>query len=379
MQPTPLEHARFRIIPRDSKKLVIFFSGSSTPDHVFRWWKEANRIDASAILVNNGPNEWYQRGIEGLGLSVDAVVDTFQKWAAHLGATKIYTVGTSMGGAGALLYGAKLNAKVLAFAAETRLDFPHGNVKRLMTKDFTPEYPDLRPIISESKGTFDLISGESEPVDLLSASLICDLPNVNVVTLKRVSHGPPNYLKVRKRLTPLIDAFISDQPQPPFEEEGNGAYLDGFSENLYAAYCADKEKRYSDAENYSRKALSIYPDSEFSIALLGKSIFMQGRAKEALPYIRDATRLHSRVENRHLYASCLLKAGRKNDAVTVFKKIIDKYPDYADGYAGLANIYASANSYKSALSLIKKAVKLEPNRSIFKKKMIEYQNSVSSH
>ncbi|MEN5112846.1 tetratricopeptide repeat protein [Brevundimonas diminuta] len=374
MQPTVLEHPRFRVIPRPSNKLVVFFSGSTTPDHVFRWWKAAQRTEASAILVNNGPNEWYQRGIEGLGGSVDEVVDTIRKWADHLGATRLYTVGTSMGGAGALLYGAKLGANVLAFAAETRLDFPHGNVRRLMSKEFTPEYPDLRPLVESAAGYITLISGESEPVDLVSAASLTGIPRVNVVSLKKVTHGPPNYLKARKRLIPLVDAFLADQRLPDFEEEGMGAHTKGFPEALYAAYCSDREKRHTDTAKHAAEALSLYPESELAMALLGKSLMLQGRATVALPLLRDATRLHSKAENRFLYGTCLLKVGRRSDAATTFKKMIEKYPDNAEGYYGLASVYADAASYKSAVSMMKKAIKHAPHRISFNKKLDQYMS-----
>lgn len=100
-----------------------------------------------------------------------------------------------MGGAGALIYGAKLDARTLAFAAETRTDSPLGDVQRLMDKPYVPPHGELRPMIAQSKMCADLISGESEPVDLLSASLIGDLPQVNVISLKKAAHGPPNYPK----------------------------------------------------------------------------------------------------------------------------------------------------------------------------------------
>lgn len=71
MEPTPREHPRFRVIPRPSDQVAIFFSGSSAPDHHFHWWKIANRIDANVILVNNGLNQWYQNGVPGLGDSYE--------------------------------------------------------------------------------------------------------------------------------------------------------------------------------------------------------------------------------------------------------------------------------------------------------------------
>lgn len=366
--PTVLEHPRFRVFPRKSNQLAIFFSGSSTPDHEFRWWKIANRISASAILVNNGPNEWYQRGIDGLGGSVDEVASTFRAWADHLDATRIYTIGTSMGGAGALIYGAKLDAKTLAFAAETRTDFPWGNVQRLMDKTFVPPHGELRSMIAQSKGCVDLICGESEPVDLLSASLIGDLPQVNVISLKKVAHGPPNYLKNRGRLDGVLDAFLSDRPLPPFPEQGDGAE-GGYPAALYDAYCADKEKRFGDAEQAARQALAIYPNAELATALLGRALLYQGRALEAVPILREAMTLHPTSENRFLLATAMEKSGDVVGAVAIHKEILKRYPTFSRSHYALGKIYAAKKSWRSALKRLRMAIDCDPGRANFKREL----------
>lgn len=138
MKLGPIEHPRYRIVPRDSKKLVIFFSGTGVEDYRFHWWNMGQRIDASIIYVNNGRNEWYMRGIPGIGDTYETTVAGFMTWAKALGATDIFACGGSMGGSGALIYGVPLGARVLGMGFETRLDFPWGNVQRLMLRDFIP-------------------------------------------------------------------------------------------------------------------------------------------------------------------------------------------------------------------------------------------------
>ncbi len=45
-KPGPIEHPRYRKrIPRASKKLAIFFSGTGVADNVFHWLNMGQRIE----------------------------------------------------------------------------------------------------------------------------------------------------------------------------------------------------------------------------------------------------------------------------------------------------------------------------------------------
>lgn len=269
MQPTPLEHARFRIIPRDSKKLVIFFSDASTPDHEFHWWKAADRIKASVILVNNGPNEWYQRGIEGLGTSVDDVVDVFQKWAVHLGATKIYTIGTGMGGSGALLYGAKLNANALAFAGEECLN--PNSLDKSYTKNFFTEIQDLYPVLLQSKGTLDVYYNETDSKLLSEALELSKIPKSNITTLRCGTTTSAKFLRSIGQLNDVIDNFISNTPKLSFDVEGQAIYIPNFVELINSAFIAKRKNDFNNAINIATECSNIYPESELARLIINNS------------------------------------------------------------------------------------------------------------
>ncbi|MBG7616462.1 hypothetical protein IWC96_14385 [Brevundimonas sp. BAL450] len=369
MQPMPLEHARFRVFPRQSHQLAIFFSGSSTPDHEFRWWKIGNRIDASVILVNNGPNEWYQGGIDGLGSTRVEVTNTFRAYAKVLGAKRLYTVGTSMGGTGAILHGVPLGARVLAFAAETRMDWPWSNVRRLMVPGFKPPASNLRPIMAKARAPIYLYAGECEPVDLVSAQYVADLPNVFAESMRRVTHGPPSYLKARDRLDPLIDAFLQDEHLPKMPEGGWGLEGD-FAVHLYDAYCADREKRFEDAVRAANAAVRFYPRSEYANYLLGKGLLHLKHYAKAEAALQEAVNLHRGLWPARLHlATAIEKQGRAVEAVALYKQmdrnvIVGGRANYA-----LGQIYLSKGSTASALKRFRNAVELDPHRAAFRARL----------
>ena len=370
-KPGPTEHPRYRVIPRDSKKLAIFFSGTGVDDNVFHWWKMGQRIDASVIYVNNGRNEWYMKGIPGLGDSYGATVEAFRNWADALGATDIYTCGGSMGGSGALIYGVPLGARVLGLGFETHLNFPWGNVQRLMLRDFVPEFTDFRPLVAKARQRIVVYAGESEPVDLAAAAHIADLPMVETVTLRGVGHGPPSHLRNRGRLDPLFDALLNDEPLPEVPNAGAGL-RSGFPDALYAAYCANQEKRWGDLEGLARKAVEIYPTSEHATMFLGRALLQQQKAKLAVPVLRQAISLYPNSRDaRLLLASATEKTGDLAGAVAIHKSILAQWPSFGLSHYGLGRIYAGKKSLRAAIKCLERAVEHDPYRAAFRSKLEE--------
>lgn len=366
--PTPLSHPRFRVIPRRSKQLVIFFSDASTPDNVFHWDAHAKRLKASVILVNNGPDEWYQGGIDGLGASVDEAVGTIQRWAAHLGATRLYTIGTAMGGTGALLYGAKLNANVLTFSPDTMLGLPLSDPHRLMSTGL--QHADLRHLLmARTAGSVGIISAEGDPVDLLSAAHLTGIIRVNVISIQRTNRKTSAHLHKQKLLNPIVDAFLADQRFPDLEAEGMGAHIPDLPEALYEAFYADSEGRFADAERHARLALELYPEAATAATLLGKSLMEQGRFKEALPIVRDAAKTNRSLENRFMLASLRENIGDLDVAVGMHKRILDLYPKFARSHYAIGQIEAQSENWQAAMSHLEAAVQLEPETEIFHKEL----------
>lgn len=367
--PTALQHPRFRVIPRGSKQLVIFFSDASTPDNVFQWDVRAKRLKASVILVNNGPDEWYQGGIDGLGSSVDEVIGTIQRWADHLGATRLYTVGTGMGGTGALLYGAKLNANALVFSPDVLLSLPLSEPHRLMPTGL--QRADLRDLLmARTAGNVDIFSAEGDPVDLLSAAHLTEIIRVNVISILRTDSKASAYLHKLKLLNPIVDAFLADQPLPDLEAEGVGAHIPGLPESLYEAFYADSDQRFADAERHARQALELYPEATTAAALLGKSLMEQGRFEEALPIVRDAAKTHPSSENRFMLASAFQHTGDLDRAVTTHKRILDLYPKFGRSHYALGQIDAHNESWQTALKHLETAVAIEPENQAFQREMV---------
>lgn len=367
--PTPLDHPRFRVFPRKSDKLAIFFSGSNTADHSFEWLDTARRIDASAIVVSNGRNQWYQGGIDGLGHGRNEVTGSFRHWAKHLGASSFYTVGAAMGGTGALLHGVPLGARVLAFSCETQMDLVGGHVQRLMEKGLTPSVPDLRPMVEKSRAPVFLYAGESDPVDLYSAFNLADLPNVFADSLRRVQHGVVSYLDRKGRLAPMIDAFLDNQHLPRMPEGGWGLE-ERFAETLYAAHSADIERRWGDAARLSKRAMNTYPRSDYANYLHGKAMLHLGKFSHAESALTTAVALNRGLAPaRLLLARATERMGRLDEAIAAYAQIADHPIIGGRANFSLGQIHSRRGDLTSALACFRRAVEMDPQRANFRARL----------
>ncbi len=48
-------------------------------------------------------------------------------------------------------------------------------------------------------------------------------------------------------------------------------------------------------------------------------------------------------------------------AVNAFKKLIETYPDYIEGYLGLGHAYERLSQYDDAIEAVQKAIEINPN------------------
>lgn len=265
---------------RGSKKLVIFFSATGTSDYNFHFLRTANELTEHTLLINNGRNEWYNHGINGLGKSAQECANNILKLASNLGAKEIYTIGQSMGGYGAVLYGHLLNAKSLAFGIESELCLPFSRSKKLLVKDCDIIF-DMNQIISNSRNKIYLFSGESDPIDIYCLSKLKPNKNVEIHTLRGVSHAPAGYLKSRKMLNPLIFNFINNKPLPAIKAEGNALKRKDFPETFFKQFQSFKKKQFLESIEFGKKSATLSPDNYYVRHLLSKSYKQVKLSKEA--------------------------------------------------------------------------------------------------
>lgn len=145
---------------------------------------------ASMIRLVDASGNLYQNGISQLAPNLDTTIFKLKEIIKGLGANRIFTIGTSGGGFGALRYGIELNAEnILLYSPPTNLqmsflrennDFRARAVIRRVNRDLTPEQLDMYALLKNSphKPRIDAYFSADNPGDRAQVMNIADLPNV---------------------------------------------------------------------------------------------------------------------------------------------------------------------------------------------------------
>lgn len=365
--PTAYLGDNFEVVPEPgSTKLVIYLSATGMPPRQFNFWRPGNAVRTHRMFANNS-RAWYQGGIPGLGASVRETVGTILAWAEFLGAKEIYTVGGSMGGYGAALFGCLLKARVLAFSWESELDLEGSRSRKLMDPGTTITFRDLRPLIADTVGPVFNLIGERDAVDAFSMSRLADLPNVRTKTMKGILHGPQNYLHRRERLVPLINDFVNNfDDLPDMPENGDMLARTGFPELFFRTHQHHAARRWRAAVDTGRQALRLAPLSEQCNWLVGHSLLALKRAAKAYPYLCAAR--HARgatVDFHHSYAACLRRLGDHREAIRLYEASLSKWPQHANSHYSLGLSYLATGERDKARASFEMASQLAPNNTVF--------------
>ncbi|HCD1947032.1 TPA: hypothetical protein NBI94_004847, partial [Escherichia coli] len=135
--------------------------------------------------------------IPGFSSSISETIEKIKYISEQLGCDEIITIGVSMGGYAASLFGALLDCRVLAFSFDTVLKYPLSRSAKRIPKKTKIIYKNLRPIIKNSKCRITALSGEMDFPDLLSLSRISDLKNVKAYSVRGVTHGVGRFIDKR--------------------------------------------------------------------------------------------------------------------------------------------------------------------------------------
>ena len=348
-------------ISKGSTKLVLFFSGTGMRDGKFNYWQIGNTFATHRLFLNNGRNHWYQGGVPGLGESVDETVLNIRLWARELGVNEIYTVGQSMGAHGAILYGAKLGARVLAFGAETIMNLEGSRSTRLMQDNPPIVYPDLHSIMADASQPIFAFAGERDPIDLYCMSKSNGIPNYRPNSMIGIGHGMVSYLHNRQKFIPLVARFIENRPPPRMRAFGAALDHAGFAEAFYDQYRHTAARRFAEAVEAGSLATSLYRDADHAFYLMASALMALKKPVQALPFIERALAISPKNSDyRFLMARYWIRMGNKDRAIPIHQDIVAAQPNYVPSHYELGAIHFTRGNYLEALEAVRRAVELRP-------------------
>lgn len=203
-----------RWMPGSSNHLVLAFTGAlqslnGIPDVEFAG-SSSEQARNHVLFVSDLRNSWYS--LTGMVARIVALVTDF---AGRHDITSINTVGTSMGGYGAILIAGHLPVQnVAAFAPQVSMNgsFIRDQRWRRRRDGLGPEVVDsVAPVVSRSTSRFFLTFGRNAANDLAQAALLPRADNLQVHYIDNCGHGVAQFLKSRGILSAVIAAkFAGD-------------------------------------------------------------------------------------------------------------------------------------------------------------------------
>ncbi len=277
---------------RDSGTLDVVFCRAFTPPRCFQLAGLAS--PNSQLFLNVRGNDYYQRGIPGLTRGVEDTASLLRDVAAACGAGRIRTMGISMGGYAALLFGHLAGADAV-HACAPRITLGRAECRSWRwnrARVYHPEYRDLCAILPGLAARASLV---------FPAFDIMDHHDI-VLALRAVGPGP---VRLLRGFHPCEDGFdwaaILATPEPlGFADAILGRAEHGFAAGfddlarLARAYTAVANRRYRDALGLLGRAATRDPDNagvHYQIgmmhALLGDMERSGAALRGALPVLWD--------------------------------------------------------------------------------------------
>jgi hypothetical protein len=193
---------------RPARYLVVAFTGirQLLGEIPFEFYKSLGRLDCTAMYVMDTSVRWYQYPRADISKAVQRLRRAMQQTHAE----RVTFLGNSMGGFGALLFGALCEADaILSFSPQTVIDpVVMAELGDYRYEDLIREIPafpygDLLKI-PPARGLTLVCVGENEPLDLAHAERLRAVWKNKQMIVPNASHDAAAVLKENADLLPLI-------------------------------------------------------------------------------------------------------------------------------------------------------------------------------
>lgn len=346
-----------------SNKLLIIFSATGTTSGKFNLYGLKNHIPHNLLYLRVPTNDWYQQGVPGLADSHEGTISAIKLIASTYGISEIFTCGSSMGAYGALLYGVDLECDVLALSPEIQLKLPFSRSTKMMPKNASVVYDDLRVRMKASSSTFYILTGECDPVDLYSADLVKSYVNTNIITFPKDEHTVLRTLVSNKQFLPLLWSFMDRNTLPTLEDTGEALDKEGFASNFYHGWVAYQSKNNDVAKPLLEKALNIYPISSYCQYIMANLLYRFKEYQVGKNHMVFAMALRPDLSEHHVgFAHYLRRIGLLEEAIKKHEEIQRKWPESYQSKYDLAMIYLEIGNKSLAKLHLTEVVKLQPKR-----------------
>ena len=204
----------------DSTNLYIFFGGISASIGMppFEFYNSAKIINENKIFFRDFSQSWYQNGIKGISKDIYSTATYIRGQIENLKPKKIFFVGNSMGGYGAILFNELISeGETRAFAPQTFI----SPVLRLIHKDsrwkeqilntyksglIKRHIWDIKPILLRERKNrkISVFVSSDDRLDFIHASRIKNIKGVYVYEYENGGHNLVKLLRDKGELSSIM-------------------------------------------------------------------------------------------------------------------------------------------------------------------------------
>lgn len=217
-----------------SQTMIVAFGSLRLEEEIppFEWVGALEHLPAKKIYVRDLDQLWYLKGLPSIAPCPEGVSEHLRQLITEQESKKVVTVGGSMGGYGALLFGHLLKAdEVYSFSGQTYLPTRkglnlakviHGRDWRLLGKqweillnrEINRLYFDLEPLLRGDSGktTYHLYYSSKVANDSSHAQHVTNLPNVQLHEYRDTGHHVANAMRDSGELEQVLSRAIEIEP-----------------------------------------------------------------------------------------------------------------------------------------------------------------------
>lgn len=360
---------------------VVAFSSVNTPTGMFKPYKTIIETEANIVFVNDSGNNWYLKGISGVGSNFTESAKKIIDISRSIGNGWVMTFGTSMGAYGAMLYAAVGGAdKCVAFGPEVMLDQPGSRSHQHKNKDVFLSYATLLSYIKNSSTGFNLITSESDEIDLINAIAFSDIENVNVFSIRGVEHPGVQVFDAEIGIGKFIDAAIADSGSiMSFKRAGTILENKELIKDLWIAFGLKREKNFIGYLDYLLSVRERHLDNSMYMLRLGEAYYRTGNLRRATESLKRSIELDSlQYESYNLLGVIQRKQNKHRESEVNLTESTLISPRNPYPYHNLGLLYVDLGLLDKALSMFEKAVSLNKGNAGFAKSLAEVKVKIKS-
>ena len=305
----------FQVVAGETNDTLVVFSYRGAAS--FGLFKVVEQLRCNKVFVRDPSDGWYNGVLPGLGNDVKSTTASLRKLVSELGTGRLFTVGSSMGGYAALLFGGLLGAKALAFSPQTLLDpiFPLSP-----TRNQPIEVPDLRTVLGDA----DVLIGGNDIFDMFHASRVVD--QVRAWAVPDCDHDLTTHFNKSGQLTPMIANWMGgrmeiDFPSVVKNEEMEEAVME-FHRHDFARAGARLER-----------LIAHEAESVPLLVLWARSLIKMHRPREAMEALQKVVRLAPTFPEPYLYlAQAWLNLGQPAESMETSSVLLKLSRNFAEGW-----------------------------------------------